>query len=66
MNPKDYTVTQWMNIVAFALASLATGGWWTDFLSPQTAAFATGGLAYIVSLLNFMVSGPTVPKPPAA
>ncbi len=62
MNPINYTPTQWLNVAAFALASLATGGWWTDMLDPKVTAFVTGGITYVVTVLNFMLSG----KPPAS
>jgi small neutral amino acid transporter SnatA (MarC family) len=67
---KNYTVVQWMNLGMFMMTSLAGAGWFMDFFDPIVAARVAGGLLWLASGLNFMMTGkaemPVAPVAPEA
>lgn len=61
-NPMTWTWVQWVNFVSFVIFSLAGASWWTAMVSPEAVASVVGGLGWLASILNFMVTG-KVPDP---
>ena len=64
MDVSNWTPAQWLNLAMFALGSLAVAGWWQDFVTPQHSAAVTGGLVWLSSLLNFVLTGKATPAAP--
>jgi hypothetical protein len=61
---KNYTTVQWMNLGMFMVTSLAGAGWFMDMFDPIVAARVAGGLLWLASGLNFLMTG-KVPEMPA-
>jgi hypothetical protein len=60
------SATQWLNVAAFALSSLAIGAWWQELLAPNTATVVAHGITWAVTVINFISAGAAVTAPPAA
>jgi len=56
VDPRKWNTQHWLNFTMFGLAGLATGGWWGTMFGPEIAAMIAGGLAWVVSLLNFILA----------
>lgn len=57
----DPRVGQWLNLVAFALSTLAMASWWQDMLTVKQAALTVGIMNWAVSVLNFVLHGMPAP-----
>lgn len=63
---KNMSAAQWLNVVIFAIGSLAMAGWWQDFVSPSIAVAISGALTWVSSLLNFVLTGKAPSSTPPA
>lgn len=52
---KNWTVSQWLGVAGFALTSLAGAAWFVGLFDPKIAAAVSGGLAYLASVINFVI-----------
>jgi hypothetical protein len=61
------TVTQILNVVIFALGTLAMGSFWQGLVQPHVAVAISGGLVYLANVLIYLeTSKDNTPAPTAA
>ena len=63
----DPRTSMWLNVLLFALQSLAGASWMSGMLPSQYAGFAMGILGWATTVLNFVLHAysPPVPGPAA-
>jgi hypothetical protein len=64
MDPRTFTISQWIAVGMFITVSLATAGFWQDLVSPKIAISVSGGLMWFGSILQFLLTG-KMPEPKA-
>lgn len=65
-HPLNWTAAQWGNFGAFALASAATGAWWTEIFSTHVVNVIHSVLIYLVTLINFGLGKSDPSQPPSS
>ena len=65
---ENMTPARWIAVGHIAIVSLAGAGFWQDLVDVKTAAAISGGLVWVGSILQFVMTGkvPAATEPPVA